>query len=74
MLRGLGYDVIEAATIDDAQRVFTESSDRKIHLLLTDMAMPQTSGRNFADWLRTASPETRVIFASRYLAGIVRTG
>ena len=67
LLRGLGYDVIEAATIDDAQRVFTESNDRKIHLLLTDMAMPQTSGRNFADWLRTASPETRVIFASSYL-------
>ena len=67
LLRGLGYDVIEAATIDDAQRVFTESTDRKIHLLLTDMVMPQTSGRNFADWLRTASPETRVIFASSYL-------
>ena len=31
------------------------------------MVMPQTSGRNFADWLRTASPETSVIFASGYL-------
>jgi DNA-binding NtrC family response regulator len=67
LLRGLGYDVIEAATIDDAQRVFTESNDRKIHLLLTDLVMPQTDGRNFAGWLRTASPETRVIFASSYL-------
>ena len=67
VLRNLGYDVIEAATSDDAQRVFTSQDDRKIHLLLTDMVMPQMSGRSFADWLRTASPETRVIFASGYL-------
>ena len=67
LLRGLGYDVIEAATIDDAQRVFTDEQHRKVHLLLTDMVMPQMSGRSFADWLRTASPETRVIFASGYL-------
>jgi two-component system, cell cycle sensor histidine kinase and response regulator CckA len=67
VLRNLGYDVIEAATSDDAQRVFTSQGDRKIHLLLTDMVMPQMSGRSFADWLRTASPETRVIFASGYL-------
>jgi two-component system, cell cycle sensor histidine kinase and response regulator CckA len=67
LLRNLGYNVIEAATSDDAQRVFTDANDRKIHLLLTDMVMPQMSGRSFADWLRTASPETRVIFASGYL-------
>jgi two-component system, cell cycle sensor histidine kinase and response regulator CckA len=67
VLRSLGYDVIEAAAIDDAQRVFTNQDERKIHLLLTDMVMPQMSGRSFADWLRTASPETRVLFASGYL-------
>ena len=67
VLRNLGYDVIEAASSEDAQRVFTSQDDRKIHLLLTDMVMPQMSGRSFADWLRTASPETRVIFASGYL-------
>ena len=67
VLRNLGYNVIEAATVDDAQRVFATEDDRKVHLLLTDMVMPQMSGRSFADWLRTASPETRVIFASGYL-------
>jgi CheY-like chemotaxis protein len=74
VLRNLGYDVIEAATSDDAQRVFTDQDDRKIHLLLTDMVMPQMSGRNFAHWLRTASPETRVIFASGYLEESLRPG
>lgn len=66
VLRSLGYDVIEAATGDDAQRLIAQGTG-KIHLLLTDMVMPQMSGRRFADWLRTTSPETRVLFASGYL-------
>jgi two-component system, cell cycle sensor histidine kinase and response regulator CckA len=35
--------------------------------LLTDMVMPQMSGRFFADWLRKASPRTKVVFVSGYL-------
>ena len=38
-----------------------------MHLLLTDMVMPEMSGRHFADWLRQTSPETKVIFISGYL-------
>src|SRR5438132_10266023 len=67
MLRGLGYQVIEAANGDDAQRLIGENLGRQIHLLLTDMVMPQMSGRFFADWLRKASPGTKVIFVSGYL-------
>ena len=74
VLRSLGYDVIEAANGDDAQRLFAQQGERKIHLLLTDMVMPQMSGRSFADWLRTTSPETRVIFASGYLEESLRPG
>jgi len=67
VLRRLGYEVIEAANCDDAQRLIAQQVSCKIHLLLTDMVMPQMSGRHFADWLRTTSPETRVIFVSGYL-------
>lgn len=67
VLRNLGYQVIEAANGDDAQRLFSERAGRKIHLLLTDMVMPQMSGRYFADWLRKASPHTKVVFVSGYL-------
>jgi two-component system cell cycle sensor histidine kinase/response regulator CckA len=67
VLRGLGYDVIEAANGDDAQQLFTHSDERKIDLLLTDMVMPKMSGRHFADWLRKTSPNTKVVFVSGYL-------
>jgi CheY-like chemotaxis protein len=67
VLRNLGYDVIEAASCVDAQRLLEERENREIHLLLTDMVMPQMSGRDFAEWLRKISPQTKVVFVSGYL-------
>jgi len=71
VLRNLGYQVIEAANGDDAQRLIGDNSGRQIHLLLTDMVMPQMSGRFCADWLRKASPRTKVVFVSGYLEEIM---
>jgi CheY-like chemotaxis protein len=67
LLRTLGYEVIEAANGDDAKRLISERGAGKIQLLLTDMVMPQMSGRRFADWLRQTSPDTKIIFISGYL-------
>lgn len=74
ILRSLGYQVIEAANGDDAQRLFSADKKRKIHLLLTDLVMPQMSGRFFADWLRNQSPETKVVFVSGYLTESLHPG
>ncbi|MEP7014304.1 MAG: ATP-binding protein [Verrucomicrobiota bacterium] len=74
ILRKLGYQVIEAANGDDAQRMIAQDAGRKIHLLLTDVVMPQMSGRYFADWLRKISPHTKVVFVSGYLADSLRPG
>ncbi len=74
VLRKLGYQVIEAATGDDAQRMISEVAGRNIHLLLTDVVMPQMSGRYFADWLRKISPNTKVVFVSGYLADSLNPG
>lgn len=67
MLRGLGYQVIEAANGDDAQRLLSENGGKKVDLLLTDLVMPQISGRRFADSLRAAYPNIKVLFISGYL-------
>jgi PAS domain S-box-containing protein len=74
VLRGLGYDVLEAANGDDAQRLIAKSRDKKIDLLLTDMVMPQMSGRCFADWMGKASPGTKVVFISGYLQESLHPG
>ncbi|HEX8280709.1 MAG TPA: ATP-binding protein [Chthoniobacterales bacterium] len=67
VLRSLGYAVIEAANGDDAQRLIALDGKTHIDLLLTDVVMPHMSGKDFADWLRTTSPRTKVIFISGYL-------
>jgi two-component system cell cycle sensor histidine kinase/response regulator CckA len=74
ILRNLGYEVIEAANCDDAQRLIIERIDQAVHLLLTDMVMPQMSGRDFANWLRKASPKTKVVFVSGYLEESIKPG
>lgn len=74
MLRQLGYTVLEAATGDDAQRMIAETTTQKIHLLLTDIVMPNMSGRYFADWLRKISPKTKVVFVSGYLTDSLHPG
>ena len=74
VLRRLGYDVLEAANGDDAKQLIARSAHKKIDLLLTDMVLPQMSGRQFADWLRTTSPHTKVIFISGYLEESLHPG
>jgi CheY-like chemotaxis protein len=66
ILRKLGYDVIEAAHANDARRLIHRHG-KKVDLLITDMVLPEMSGRTFADWLRRTSPGTKVIYVSGYL-------
>ena len=67
VLSGQGYHVLAAANGDEALRmVINECSDIKIHLLLTDMVMPQMGGLELATKLRELYPDTKVIFTSGY--------
>jgi PAS domain S-box-containing protein len=74
VLRSLGYEVLEAANGDDAQRLIGKSTDKKIDLLLTDVVMPQMSGRCFANWMNKTSPRTKVVFISGYLQESLHPG
>ena len=67
MLRALGYEVIEAASTSDARQLLAENGGRRVDLLLTDLIMPQMSGRRFADAFRVRHPNIKVMFISGYL-------
>ena len=74
MLRGLGYEVIEAANGNDARRLLSGNGGRRVDLLLTDLVMPQMSGRRFADSLHAAHPNIKVLFISGYLEESLQPG
>ncbi len=67
VLRRLGYRVLEAAHGADAKRLVSRADAPAIDLLLTDIVLPEMSGRDFAAWLREKCPATKVIFISGYL-------
>jgi PAS domain S-box-containing protein len=66
LLRESGYDVHEAARPDEALR-FVDQHDGRIHLLLSDVVMPQMSGPMLAREVRERRPDTRVMFVSGYV-------
>jgi signal transduction histidine kinase/ActR/RegA family two-component response regulator len=60
-----GYTVIEASNGREALGT-AESHAGEIDLVVTDMVMPEMSGRAFADVFLTAYPGTPVLFVSGY--------
>jgi two-component system, cell cycle sensor histidine kinase and response regulator CckA len=65
MLKALGYRVLQAASGEEALRLF-EASREKIGLLITDVVMPGMSGPQVAEALRARDPDLRVLFQSGY--------
>lgn len=65
VLRSSGYQVLEARNGPDAVRVSQEFTG-SLPLLVTDVIMPQMSGRQLAESLTLARPELRVIYLSGY--------
>ncbi|MBP3956720.1 PAS domain S-box protein [Gemmata sp. G18] len=60
-----GYTVLEAADGDEAVRV-AAGHDGPIHLLITDVVMPDVDGRAVAERVVRDRPELRVLFVSGY--------
>jgi two-component system cell cycle sensor histidine kinase/response regulator CckA len=65
VLEMYGYQVLEAAD-GGAALLICESHKEGIHLLLTDVVMPEMSGPELADRLAQLRPETKVLFMSGY--------
>jgi PAS domain S-box-containing protein len=69
-----GYKVLEASHGGEAV-VVCEKHEGRIDIMVTDVVMPQMSGRELAEWLATSRPETKVLFVSGYTDdAIVRHG
>ena len=69
MLEQLGYTVLAAGTPDEAIRLAEEHAG-EIHLLLTDVVMPEMNGRELADnsGLR---PGLKHLYMSGYTAEVI---
>lgn len=65
VLRQSGYSVLEAQGAAEAIEAF-EQNDQPINLLLTDVVMPQGSGRDVAESLKRSLPDLRVVYMSGY--------
>ncbi len=65
VLRESGYNLLQAANGTEALRVAQEYAG-KIHLLLTDVVMPQMGGKELADRLKPLRPDIKVLFTSGY--------
>lgn len=67
LLKAQGYAVLEAAGGADAIRL-VESTRQVIDLLVTDVVMPEMSGKDVALRLKAIRPEIRVLYVSGYTA------
>jgi PAS domain S-box-containing protein len=72
-LTELGYKCLEAGNGEEALRV-AQAHPGPIHILLADVVMPQMGGKELAQQLQAARPDTRVLFASGYTGDAIVHG
>jgi PAS domain S-box-containing protein len=74
VLQDRGYSVLEAESGTEAVRLAQEY-DGPIDLLVTDIVMPEMSGRKLAENVRALHPAAKVLFMSGFTAqDVVRQG
>ena len=65
ILESCGYRVLEADSGQDAMKV-ADAHQGPIHLVVTDVVMPNLGGRALAGYLARTRPDSRVLFVSGY--------
>jgi len=70
VIERLGYTVLAAATPGAALRIAHEHPSR-IHLLMTDVVMPEMNGRELAKNLLSLNPSLKRLFMSGYTANVI---
>ena len=70
MLERLGYTILTAGSPGEAIRLAGDFAG-EIHLLMTDVVMPEMNGRELADRLLTSKPGMKCLFMSGYPANVI---
>ncbi len=70
MLEKLGYQVLIASTPGKAIDL-AQSNDKEIHLLVTDLVMPEMNGRELSNRLHDLYPGIKTLFMSGYTANVI---
>jgi CheY-like chemotaxis protein len=70
MMEHLGYRVLAANKPSEALRLAEAHADT-IDLLITDVVMPEMTGRELADRLRSVQPDLKVLYMSGYTANVI---
>ena len=70
LIKQLGYTVLAASTPGEAIRLAEEHAG-EIHLLMTDVVMPEMNGRDLAKNLLTLYPNLARLFMSGYPANVI---
>ncbi|MBN1424083.1 response regulator [Candidatus Fermentibacteria bacterium] len=70
MLESLGYVVLTAGTPSEAAGLASHHTG-EIHLLITDVVMPEMTGRDLAARIAETRPELRCLYMSGYTADVI---
>ena len=70
MLKDLGYRVLASGTPGEAL-VQAEDHASEIHLVITDVVMPEMNGRDLAERLQSLYPGLKILFMSGYTANVI---
>lgn len=70
VLRRAGYTVLEAKDGNEAIQI-VRGHQGAVHLLLTDVVMPQMDGKVLSSLLRDARPDLRVLYVSGYATEVL---
>jgi PAS domain S-box-containing protein len=73
VLAAQGYSVVEAVNPEEAERL-CENGKSEIHLLLTDVVMPGTSGHELAKRITACRPKIKVLYMSGYTHNVIASG
>jgi len=70
ILENLGYTVLAARTPSDAINL-AEEHPGDVHLLITDVVLPEMNGRELAEKLSTIRPDLKCLYMSGYTADVI---